>query len=124
MRIEQKKIKGKTDSFFYDGLIATHKKKNGTELELIATGHITININGERFCDGHIQDAIEQHKLTNRKLRELEKKGKLEWIENNWFDVGYKLKNESSFDFVMGDVAYSYDGGIELLKYYMKDKEF
>lgn len=128
MNIIKKKINGCGDSFFYDGEIATHKKKNGTVLSLIATGEIRITIKHRGkdyiFRDNDLQEAIEQFKLTDKKLQRLSDNNKIEWIFNNWFEVTYLKKNEEFWDCDIGTVAHNYDDAIELLKSYETDDEY
>ena len=38
-----------------------------------------------------------------------------------WFEILFKRKGDKSWDSIMGDVCYTYDGGINLLKDYIND---
>jgi hypothetical protein len=122
--ISTKKIKGQTDSFFYDGEIATIKKPNGTILSLIASGDIRININDDSYNNNNISDAIDKYKLTDKRLRQLEKEGKLTWENNNWFEVMWLPKDSDTWESEMGNVAYDYDSAIQLLKSYVEDDNY
>lgn len=122
MEIFQFKEKGKEDSFFFEGDIARAKKED-KEFLLIATGDIDITIDGKRFRNDRIQGAIEHFKLTDKKLRDLEAKGRLIWGNNNWFEVLYKDKTADTWDCDLGMVAWSYDEAIELLRSYLKGLE-
>lgn len=126
MKIEivQPKIKGKTDSFFYEGEIATATKPNGTILSLIATGDILICIDDEGYFNGNRDTAIDKYGLTDRKLRTLENKGRLSWQNNNWFEVLWREKDSEEWQSEIGDVAYDYDEAIELLKSYYEDNAY
>lgn len=116
IKIVVSKIKGCSDSFFYDGEIATITKPNGTILSLIATGDIRINFKDDNnsYRNRNIQEAITKYKLTDKKLRILEKKGILTWENNNWFEVTW-LKKGSEWDWDIGEVVYDYDEAIQLL---------
>jgi hypothetical protein len=119
--ILQEKIPNKTDSFFYEGDIAEIEKPNGTILTLIATGEIRIEINGKTYKNNQVDDAISEHKLTDKKLQELGGKGKIDWLENNWFEVVWQTKGNDYADSDIGVVAGDYDEAIELLKSYYED---
>jgi len=122
--ILQGKIEGKEDSFFYEGEIAATTKPNGTRLTLIACGDVRIRIGDEDYKNQQRFEAIETHKLTDKKLQELENKGEIEWLNNNWFEVTFIKKGSNVVDYVMGDVAYDYDEAISLLKSYENDDTF
>lgn len=125
MKIMQKKLKGKTDSFFYEGDIAEGRGKNGVLYKLIAAGDIEINIGQDFFSNVHVQDAIEKYKLTDRKLKSLLKAGKLEWLMNNWFEVVWLEDNPKSgltWECDIGVVEYDYDSAIGMLKDYINEK--
>ena len=115
------KIKDCSDSFFYEGEIATATKPNGTILSLIATGDIRINVGDTNFRNEQIDEAVKKYFLTDKKLRKLEKEGKLEWINNNWFEITWLKKGSDCWDCEIGEVAYSYDDAIQLLKDYYND---
>jgi hypothetical protein len=122
--IQEKLSKDKTDSFFYEGTIAEITKPNGTILRLIATGDIRVNINEKQYRNNQVDDAVFENKLTDKRIRELEEKGKLEWSENNWFEVVWQKAGEDYEDSDTGNVAGTYDEGIELLKSYYEDDEY
>jgi hypothetical protein len=128
INILQRKIKGCTDSFFYEGEIATVVKPNGTRLTLIAGGdvRITITERGKEYYYRDMQrfDAIRYHKLDDKKLRRLEREGRLEWNNNNWFEVVWVKKGSDIGESGMGDVAHDYDAGISLLKSYYEDARY
>jgi hypothetical protein len=126
--IQKKLSKNHNDSFWYDGDIAEFKKKNGTELLLIAVGDIKIyNKKGELVYDVKERNSGIKGGLNNDK--NLKKIGNnyddnYYWENNNWFEVLHKKKNMKGYESVMGDVAYDYDGAIQLLKDYIEDKTF
>ena len=117
-----------TDSFFYEGDIASITKPNGTILTLIATGDIRIIIKRKEreysYYNNDVDDAIKKHKLTDKKMSDWEKKGILEWINNNWFEVVWQTKGNNYADTDLGVVAYDYDEAIELLKSYYEDDTY
>lgn len=116
------------DSFFYEGEIAIIIKSNGTRLSLIATGDIRITIKKGKeeyiYYNNDIEDATKKHKLTDKKLIELENKGRLDWINNNWFEVTWIKKSNDFFDCDIGIVVFDYDDAIELLKSYYEDETY
>lgn len=124
IKITQDKIKGCGDSLFYEDEIAHATKKNGTKLSLIACGDIKIRIDDDVYKNNQIQEAISKHKLTDRKLKKLEAEGRLEWLNNNWFEVTFLSKGAECWDSVMCDVAHDYDEAIQLLKNYIEDDSF
>ena len=122
--IIQEKIKGKADSLFYEGDIAEVIKPNGTRLTLIATGDINIIIGKERYGNWNIQDFIYKHNLDDKKLEDLSSKDKIEWIDNNWFEVIFIKEGSDYADSLLGVVAYDYDEGMELLKSCFDNEEY
>ena len=124
IKITQPKIKNQTDSFFYDGEIASIKKSNGTILSLIAVGDIRIIIDNNSYRNNQVDEAIREHSLTDKKLNKLSREGKIEWVNNNWFEVLHLKKGSNTWDCDMGIVAHNYDDAITLLKSYEKDKQY
>lgn len=122
--IIQEKKEGKTDSLFYEGDIAEVIKSNGTRLTLIATGDIKIEIEKEYYNNGNIQDFIEKYNLDDKKLEDLNSKNKIEWINNNWFEVIFIKEGNDYVDSEIGVTPYDYDEGMELLKSYFDDEEY
>ena len=114
--IFEDKIPERTDSFFYDGEIAIAEHK-GKEFMLIATGDIKIVLPDEDdiIHNGNKWEKIAEYDLTDRKISKLEEEGKLQWENNNWFEVLYKNTDEDTWDFDIDEVAYDYDNAIELL---------
>ena len=111
-----KKMKGKTDSFFYEEEIAYIKRKNGDIFSVIANGDIKINIGNDCYNNYNLCDAITKFKLTDKKLALLDKQNKIIWENNNWFEVGVLRKDSEFWEYELGEVAYDYDGAIQLLK--------
>lgn len=124
IKIIQSKQKGRADSFFYEGEIATVKKPNGTVLSLSAEGDIRINIGDDCYRNGQVDEAVDKYNLTDKKLQQLEAKGNLEWENNNWFEVVWTKKGENIIHSDLGNVAHDYDEAIELLKSYYEDEEY
>jgi hypothetical protein len=121
--ITEKVSDEKTDSIFYDGCdIAEITDDNGTRFIVIASGDIRININDDTYRNNQIDDAETKYKLTDKKLKELEAKGKLTWENNNWFEVIWILKGSKESECEIGDVAYNYDEAIELLLNYARER--
>lgn len=111
----QKPEKNRQDSFWFDGVIAAIGK-----YLLIATGEIGVTF-PDRLHE-HDYDAVKealQRKWHDKDLM------KLEWDNNNWFEVIYGTVDKNNIihmeDCEMGDVAYDYAEGIERLKIYVKE---
>lgn len=118
LEIIQKKIDKKhTDVFWYDGNIA-----NIGDYYLRASGSIKVMFKegGEWYQNGQALDIVWDKKLTDKKLERLYNNGMFDM--NNWFEVVHYEKE--CVEGVMGDVAYDYDEGIELLQKYHKEKIF
>ena len=129
IKIIQDKFSNKhNNSFWYDGEIAKVTKPNGTEWCLIATGEIRIhNKNGEIVFDcKERNDGIKGGLKNDKDLKKIGNSYEDEyyWENNNWFEIIFKRKDEDCFDSELGDVVYEYDDGIELLKSYIKDKNY
>jgi hypothetical protein len=121
--IVQKKQRGKTNSFFYEGEIAHAKNNKGTIYSLIATGDIRIDINDDSYRNESVHEAIDKYKLTDKKLLKLEEQGKLTWQNNNWFEVTWLPKGEKVWQFDVGEVVWDYDSAIQLLKDYTRGEQ-
>lgn len=109
--MQEKLANNKTDSFFYDGTIA----KLG-DYSLIACGDIRIYSDNGMY-DVKPRDSFDIPLETDEDLRKVEERGGT-WDMNNWLEV----VNHKTGDYVIGDVAYYYDEGIELLKTYYEEK--
>lgn len=119
MQIIRKMLKGRKDSFWYEGDIATYDGYT-----LIACGDIDVRANAEVPHSCKWEDIAAEVK-TDKGLEKLV--GSIEgdspgakkyyWVNNNWFEV--LLPDGSS---VLGDVAYDYDEAIRLLIAYAKEK--
>lgn len=128
---EEKIRKDRMDSFFYDGVVAVCKKE-GIEVEVIATGEI-------RIWDYQEENYI---KITDNKEEIIERfsdyfdndnviesvyedsNGKLSFENNNWFELNL-IKDDKIHN--LGVVYHELDsviiGAIESLENYLK-KEF
>jgi hypothetical protein len=119
LEIWQEKEKNRTDSFWYDGIIA----QIGNYL-LLATGDIGISFPDnpdEIFKYHHAVEEAYRKKYKDKDLR------KVKWHNNNWFEVIYgtydkKKHRYTILDCLMCDVADNYDEGIKMLKRYVKEK--
>ena len=117
MKILHKKIRGCSDSFWYEGDIATYRGYT-----LIAAGEIRfcpVDFKKTSYADWHdiAREAKNDKGLRRLVCNEGETKAPHYWVNNNWFEV--LLPDGSD---VMCDVAYDYDDAIELLKSYAKEK--
>ena len=127
IKIIQKKLgENITDSFFYDGVIAEARSRNGTELELIATGEIKIrNKNGVVFQNGtEYNDGFDFKVDTDDDLKKINEENGFEWEMNNWFEVIFISPGDTYVESDIGEVVYDYDSAIQLLEDYFKDKRF
>jgi hypothetical protein len=118
IEIWQQKIKNREESFWYDGIIA-----NIENYYLIATGEIRVT-----FPNGHYDNdkrAVEYATDLKFEDKDLEK---LQWHNNNWFEIVLGETDENKklhiIDCELGDVAFTYDEGIEMLRLYHKEKTF
>jgi len=125
--IFQRKLKGRQDSFFYDGDIA--EITDGERIVIVtAAGDIRIhNKNHEIVHDGYkernvgLSFALESDK-------DLQKIGnsyndEYYWENNNWFECFYGYKGEALND-IIGDVVYSYNEAIQFGKKILKSKDY
>jgi hypothetical protein len=114
----------KTDSIFYDncGDIAEITDDEGTLFTLISSGDIRINIGNDTYRNNQIDDAISKYKLTDNKIKKLEKDEKLTWENNNWFEIVWRLKDSDFIECEVGDVQFSYDDGIQMLIDYARER--
>jgi hypothetical protein len=111
------------DSIWYDGSVARLGK-----YILIATGDICINQNDKDgkcigFYDGYKgRDTFDLEMKDDSYADEVSNEfgSKYEWINNNWFEV----IGDNEEDYIIGDVCYTYDEGIEMLKQYHKEKVY
>ena len=107
MEIIQEKLENREEAFWYEGEIA----KEGNCI-LIASGDIRVTfLNGEHHRDQQAVDYAIELGYTDKDL------SNLNYDNNNWFEV-ISDTGEST----MGDVAYTYDEGIELLLQYVREQ--
>lgn len=117
IRILQPKISdGKTDSFFYDSSIAHAIRSDGTAILLIANGDIRIEIDGEDYDNKTKEDAIKKYDLTDKKLADLVKEGRVIFRNNNWFEIIYTRDGMGCWASVDNTVEYDYAAAIQLFK--------
>ena len=127
IKILQKKLgKNITDSFFYDGSIAEARSRNGTELQLIATGETKIRgKSGVVFQNGtEYNDGFGFKVDTDEDLKKVNEENGFEWEMNNWFEVLFTEPGSQYADSDIGTVAHDYDSAIQLLEDYMNDERF
>lgn len=106
--IEQKKERKRSDSFWYDGVIARLDN-----CILVANGEIRVLFPDESFYRKN-GDAVSEAYKRNYTDSDLLK---LKFENNNWFEV-ISDKGED----ILGDARYTYKEGIKLLKSYVKEK--
>jgi hypothetical protein len=117
IRILQPKISDeKTDSFFYDSSIAHAIRSDGTAILLIANGDIRIEIDSEDYDNETKGDAIEKYSLTDKKLADLVKEGRVIWKNNNWFEIIWTRDGMGCWESVDNAVEYDYDTAIQMFK--------
>lgn len=117
IRILQPKISDeKTDSFFYDSSIAHAIRSDGTAILLIANGDIRIEIDGEYYDNKTKEDAIKKYDITDKKLADLEKDGRVIWKNNNWFEIIYTRDGMGYWASVDNTVEYDYDAALQMFK--------
>lgn len=113
IKILKKKMRGKTDSLFYDR-IAECKSKDGSNFWLDTCGEIRLTYKGEEHTGGSLGGKIPFDELNDKKLAE-----ECEFENNDWFEVF----TDSDFDLGDGYIAHDYDGAIGSLKDAVKDYE-
>jgi len=123
LNVTEKKILGSQDAFFYDGEIATITKPNGTTLWLEACGDVRVSYKDQTYRDLRRFELIRELELDDKKLHRWTKLGKITWNNNNWFEVVWQTPGEE-IDSALGDVAYTYDEAMDLLKSYYDDPEY
>lgn len=112
VEIIQKKLRKRHDAFWYDGLIAVCGR-----YKLMVCGEIKVSYRGSSgwTCDYNAVGEAFRRKLTDKTLY-----NGVSGIEdtdmNNWFEIVGK-----SGESALGDVVYTYDEGIELLKTYFRE---
>lgn len=121
-------MRNKQEAFFYDGDIAllTYKDR---EVLVVAAGDIRIhNKDGELVWDckprnSGFPELKNGEPRTDKDLRRIEKLG-YTWENNNWFEWLWKFKGDSSWDCILGDVAFTYDEAIDRAKWFIKCDEW
>lgn len=108
-------MEGKTDVIFYDKQEIAYTKDGNKEYLLIVSGDIRIRVDDEWYTNRDVQDAIVHYGLTDNVLRDLLEKGRLEWFNNNWFEVLIKDIDEDGWSDGWGDTATDYDSAIKML---------
>ena len=117
LKIKVRAQKGRQDSFWYEGDIATC---NG--YTLIANGDIHFHpVNPKTTSHANWEDIARLAKndkgLAKVVCNEGESKAPYYWVNNNWFEI--ILPDGSD---VMGDVSYDYDEAIRQLLAYVEEK--
>lgn len=108
----------KKGAFFYKDSMAHGIREDGVAVLLIANGEIRLEIDGENYDNKTKDDAIIKYGLTDEKLKELEKEGRLIWKNNNWFEVIWTREYEKCWKFAMDVVAFDYDEAIKMFTDY------
>ena len=114
LKIYFPKIKGKDDSIWYDGLIASY----GDAL-LYAVGDVKIvDAEGECVFDGQPRNDFYEYCPddidTDKKLVECIEKNNWHYEENNWFEITCTTKDKKGV-FTYG-IAYTYSEAIKMLE--------
>ena len=128
--IEQKKIKGCEDSFWYDGLIASIGN-----YRLIATGNVRIDTkNGDcAYSGGKFRDYKFRKKVINDKTLENYVGQNYDenyyWVNNNWFEVVYAREIINGLPYIdycdiLEVVEYDYTRAIKMLKQYATEDSY
>jgi hypothetical protein len=108
--------KKRQDSFWYDGQIAIIKTDHGVySLEACGDIRVMFNENGNEY---HGYSAVEEARNRNLTDEELNKLGQFDgWLNNNWFEV-VLIPYDKNLGVIsaIGDIADTYNDGIEMLK--------
>jgi hypothetical protein len=113
-KIITKKIKGKSDSLFYD-TIATAEADDGAKFEVKSCGDIRFTYKGEEYDNGHCYKVLDE--LNDQKLAD-----ECEFENNDWFEVFAETINGRYIDFG-SSYADTYESAIQMLKDSVKDYE-
>lgn len=98
--------------------IAEAEDDEGNLYQLVSTGEITVRFEGELYTNEDIQELIEKQDLTDEKINDLVREGKMEWVNNNWFEVVWQNDEGDRWNSEIGVVKHKYDEAIDLLKKY------
>lgn len=113
----------RTDAFFYAYQDIASVSGKTKDFLLIAVGDVRIRIDDDYYDNSNLDDAITDHDLTDVKLADLEREGRLEWMNNNWFEVVWSEKGSDVRECDIGDVAFTIKEALELLKVYWEDDQ-
>ena len=125
IKIHQQKIEKCSDSFFYDGHIATISEGKKV-VEVYAAGDIRIqNKAGEIVHDGWNERG---DGITLETDEDLKKVGSnydddYYWENNNWFECFFAFEGDS-LDCLLGDVRDEYDDAIQFAKDILESKDY
>lgn len=128
VKVIWKKMKNKEDSFWYEGDIALLSYKD-REVLVVAAGDIRIHDKtGELVWDckprnGGFPEFKNYRPNTDRQLHRLEKLGYY-FDMNNWFEWLWRVKGDTNWDCILGDVAYEYDDAMSCAKWFIKCDEW
>lgn len=99
----QKPSKRRMDSVWYGGTMITIETER-YKAEIIATGEQRVIIDGECYTeknsDGYIKEKLFEHGIkTDNQLRKAERKERVEFLNNNWYEpVIYDKKSNEYID--------------------------
>ena len=125
LKILEKRLRNKQDSFFYGGDIAIAYANDGTKFLLIACGEIRLDIKSKKYGNIFIRNSSVDKwtrilKLGDKKLERYLENGTAEWHNNNWFEIIW-LNEDGNWDFDIGMVEHEYDSGIQMLRDYVHE---
>lgn len=98
--------------------IAEAEDEDGNLYQLVSTGEIKVKFDGEIVTNPDIEHLIEEQELTDTKINDLVREGKMEWMNNNWFEVVWQNDESNRWNSEIGVVKHRYDEAIELLRKY------
>jgi len=125
VEIVQKSLgKKRQDSFWYDGQVAVIDTDHGTySLEACGEIRVMFEENGDDYRDYRAVREAWDRNLTDKDLNKI---GEFDgWLNNNWFEIVLiPHDDEIGVLSAIGDVADTYDEGIEMLKAYVEDEYY
>ena len=107
------------DSDWYEGMIAELEFEDCL-VDIYASGEWRINLDGKDIYDPW--DLEQAGIFTDEQLSQADKEGRVEWIQNNWFNFTISSGNVTLSDWDMGydDVSYNLDEALDI-EFYIKE---
>ena len=115
--------KDQTDPVYHSDESWALARGDGWTCLIDTCGDIRVYKNGERIS---VSDLCEEYN-TDKLLNEAEKRGEIEFANNNWYEVQFYAETEAErvyLDLSSGLVAFSFEECIEQFRNLMADKKW